>query len=185
MLNDIACAARSRGIVIEEVSAGATPTARYSLQQKGLTEYRCGNYVFFDRTQVGLGAATFDDCAMSVLARVVSKPANDRIILDCGSKTLSSDGARGFAPMPGHGAVFRDLALKPGQRPDDDLIVERLSEEHATVRVSSGATPLQPGDLVRVLPNHACVVTNLVDQLWLLDGDRVESLPVAARGKIQ
>ena len=185
LLTDIACAARTRGIPIEEVSAGATPTARYSLRQKGLSEYRCGNYVFFDRTQVGLGAATFDDCAMSVLARVVTKPAPDRIILDCGSKALSSDGARGFSPLPGHGAIFRDLDVTPGQEPDTDLIVERLSEEHATVRVASGATPLEPGNLVRVVPNHACVVTNLVDQLWLRDGERVEPLPVAARGKIQ
>lgn len=185
MLNDIACAARRRGIQVEEVSAGATPTARYSLQQKGLTEYRCGNYVFFDRTQVGLGAATFDDCAMSVLARVVSKPAPDRIILDCGSKTLSSDGARGFSAMPGHGAIFRDVAVRPAQQPDADLIIERLSEEHATVRVASGSTSLVPGDLVRVVPNHACVVTNLVDTLWLLDGEHVEPLAVAARGKIQ
>ena len=184
MLNDIACAARTRAIPIEEVSAGATPTARYSLRQKGLTEYRCGNYVFFDRTQVGLGAATFDDCAMSVLARIVTKPAPDRIILDCGSKTLSSDGARGFSALPGHGAIFRDISVKPGQRPDDDLIIERLSEEHATVRVASGATPLEPGDLVRVVPNHACVVTNLVDELWLREGERVEPLPVAARGRI-
>jgi D-serine deaminase-like pyridoxal phosphate-dependent protein len=141
--------------------------------------------VFFDRTQVGLGAATFDDCAMSVLARVVTKPSPDRIILDCGSKTLSSDGARGFTPLPGHGAIFRDLAVQAGQQPDSDLLIERLSEEHATVRVASGMTSLEPGDLVRVIPNHACVVTNLVDELWLRDGDHVEPLPVAARGKIQ
>lgn len=184
MLNDIACAARTRGLPIDEVSAGATPTARYSLQQKGLTEYRCGNYVFFDRTQVGLGAATFDDCAMSVLARVVSKPAADRIILDCGSKTLSSDGARGFSPMPGHGALFREVETKPGQQPDPDLIIERLSEEHATVRVASGATSLEPGDLVRVVPNHSCVVTNLVDEVWLRVGDHLEPLDIVARGKI-
>jgi D-serine deaminase-like pyridoxal phosphate-dependent protein len=183
-LNDIACAARSRGLPIEEVSAGATPTARYSLQQKGLTEYRCGNYVFFDRTQVGLGAATFDDCAMSILARVVSKPAPDRIILDCGSKTLSSDAARGFSPLPGHGAIFREVQIKPGQQPDADLIIERLSEEHATVRVASGATSLEPGNLVRVVPNHACVVTNLVDAVWLRVGDQLEPLEIVARGKI-
>ena len=73
----------------------------------------------------------------------------------------------------------------PGLQPDPDLIIERLSEEHATVAVASGATPLEPGDRVRVLPNHACVVTNLMDQLWLVDEERVESLPVAARGKIQ
>lgn len=184
MLSEIACAARSRGIRIEEVSAGATPTARHSLKQKGLTEYRCGNYVFFDRTQVGLGAATFDDCAMFVLARVVSKPAPDRIILDAGSKTLSSDGARGFSAMPGHGAIFRDLNVTPGQQPDHDLIIERLSEEHATVRVASGATSLEPGDLVRVVPNHACVVTNLVDALWLVADGHIETLPVVARGKL-
>jgi D-serine deaminase-like pyridoxal phosphate-dependent protein len=184
ILTCVATAARGAGVPIEEISAGATPTARYSLEHSGLTEYRAGNYVFFDRTQVGLGAATFDDCAMTVLARVVSKPAADRIILDSGSKTLSSDGARGFQPMPGHGAVFRARHARAGQRPDPDLIIERLSEEHATVRVASGSTPLEPGDCVRVLPNHSCVVTNLVNELWLVDGDRVEALPVAARGRI-
>jgi D-serine deaminase-like pyridoxal phosphate-dependent protein len=185
VLASIAGAAREAGLAIDEISAGATPTARYSLQQDGLTEYRAGNYVFFDRTQVGLGAATLDDCAMTVLARVVTKPAADRIILDCGSKTLSSDGARGFTPLPGHGSIFRELSAATGRHPDADLIIERLSEEHATVRVASGSTPLEPGDRVRVLPNHSCVVTNLVDELWLVEGDSVEPLPVAARGKIQ
>lgn len=185
ILTSIAAALRDAGVAVGEISAGATPTARYSLAQDGLTEYRAGNYVFFDRTQVGLGAATFDDCALTVLARVVSKPAADRIILDSGSKTLSSDGARGFTPMPGHGTVFRDLLAQPGQQPDGDLIVERLSEEHATVRVASGTTTLEPGDLVRVLPNHACVVANLVNEVWLIDGVAAECLPVAARGLIQ
>jgi D-serine deaminase-like pyridoxal phosphate-dependent protein len=185
-LQALADAARRAGVVIDEISAGATPTARFSLEQDGLTEYRAGNYVFFDRTQVGLGAATFDDCAMTVLARVVSKPAQNRIILDSGSKTLSSDGARGFGPLPGHGAVIREVMPRPGLRPDDDLLVERLSEEHATVRVQSGTTPLEPGDRVRILPNHACVVTNLVDQIWLVDGPCVvQPLPIAARGRIQ
>lgn len=185
ILGSIGAAARAVGIAIDEISAGATPTARYALQQDGLTEYRAGNYVFFDRTQVGLGAATLDDCALTVLARVVSKPAPDRLVLDCGSKTLSSDSARGFGALPGHGAVFCDLASSPGLVPDAHLIVERLSEEHATVRVADGACTLAPGDLVRVLPNHACVVANLVDDLWLTDGDQVEPLPVAARGRIQ
>jgi D-serine deaminase-like pyridoxal phosphate-dependent protein len=185
VLTTLAEAVRKDGIAIEELSAGATPTARYSLQQPGLTEYRPGNYVYFDRTQVGLGAATFDDCALTVLATVVSKPSSDRLVLDCGSKTLSSDHARGFSPLQGHGAIFRDTVAVSGAQPDQNLIVERLSEEHATVRVASGSTPLEPGDRVRVLPNHACVVSNLVDQVWVMDGGTVvEALPVAARGKI-
>ena len=185
MLVSLSEAARSAGVALEELSAGATPPARFSLQQDGLTEYRAGNYVYFDRTQVGLGAATLDDCALTVLATVVSKPGPDRIILDSGSKTLTSDAARGFSPIQGYGAVLRDTSGRPGQQPDADLIVERLSEEHATVRVAGGNTTLQPGDRVRVIPNHSCVVSNLVDQAWLVDGLRVlEPMPIAARGRI-
>jgi D-serine deaminase-like pyridoxal phosphate-dependent protein len=173
-LAGLAAAARAAGVAVDELSAGATPTARFSLQQDGLTEYRAGNYVYFDRTQVELGAAALDDCALTVLSRVVSKPARDRVILDAGSKTLSSDGARGFRPTPGYGIVL-DHA---------DLLVERLSEEHATVRARQGETKLAPGDLVRILPNHACVVSNLVDRAWLVDRDEVSALPIAARGRI-
>ncbi|MGH9332054.1 MAG: alanine racemase, partial [Vicinamibacterales bacterium] len=101
--------ARQTGLELEEISVGATPTARFSVGEKDLTEIRPGNYVYFDRTQVGLGAARYEDCALTVLARVVSRPSRDRVILDCGSKTLSSDGARGFQPAPGYGVVLRDL----------------------------------------------------------------------------
>lgn len=185
MLTALAAAARESGIAIDELSAGATPSARFSLEQDGLTEYRAGNYVYFDRTQVGLGAATIDDCALTVLATVVSKPAADRIILDSGSKTLAADAARGFSPLPGHGVVLEKEAPGQGRRPDVDLVVERLSEEHATVRVTSGHTPLEPGDRVRIIPNHSCVVSNLVDEAWLVDGERVLGpLPIAARGRI-
>ena len=133
--------AQASSVEIEELSAGATPTARFSLAQEGLTEYRAGNYVYFDRTQVGLGAASLDDCALTVLATVVSKPAADRIILDCGSKTLAADGARGFSPLSGPRRVCADRCdATRVTRPDEDLIVERLSEEHATVRVAAGGT---------------------------------------------
>jgi len=172
-MRDLAERCRKNGVPVEEVSAGATPPARFSLQQTGFTEYRPGNYVYLDRTQVALGAGLFEDCALSVLATVVSKPARNRIILDSGSKTLTNDGARGFSPAPGYGVVVNE----------PNLLIERLSEEHATVKVD-GTTRLEPGDRVRIIPNHSCVVSNLVDQAWLVDGDTVEPLPIAARGRI-
>ena len=131
-LGQLAEAARAQGVAVAELSVGATPTARFSASRPGLTELRPGNYVYFDRTQVGLGAASLDDCALTVISTVVSKPAPDRIILDAGSKTLSTDGARGFTPLPGFGAIFEDPASTVL---DESLLVERLSEEHATVRV--------------------------------------------------
>ena len=173
-MRDLAERCRKNGVPIEEVSAGATPPARFSLLQDGFTEFRPGNYVYLDRTQVALGAATIDDCALTVLATVVSKPAADRIILDSGSKTLTNDGARGFTPAPGYGTVIGH----------DNLVIERLSEDHATVKAVNRSTSLAPGDRVRIIPNHSCVVSNLVDQAWLVDGATAEPLPIAARGRI-
>ena len=174
---------RALGVDVAEISVGATPTARFSLTEPGVTELRPGNYIYFDRTQVGLGAAEWDDCALTVLARVVTAPAPDRIILDCGSKTLTNDLARGFTPMPGYGAVL--TAVHGVQTVDDYLVIERLSEEHATVKVQERGTRLRPGDLVRVVPNHSCVVSNLVDSAWMVTGtDVLEALRVSARGRI-
>jgi D-serine deaminase-like pyridoxal phosphate-dependent protein len=168
----------ARGVPIEELSVGATPTARFSARLDGITELRPGNYIYYDRMQVGLGAATWDDCALTVLARVVSRPADDRVILDSGSKTLTTDLVRGGA---GYGVVQQAL---DNPAPDERLTIERLSEEHATVRVAGGCT-LAPGDLVRIVPNHACTVSNLVDEAWIVNGvDALERLRIAARGRI-
>ena len=78
---------------------------------------------------------------------------------------------------PGKHSSPGDVAI------DANLLIERLSEEHATVRVLSGSTDLEPGDRVQIIPNHSCVVSNLVDQAWLVDGSTVEALPIAARGR--
>jgi D-serine deaminase-like pyridoxal phosphate-dependent protein len=180
LLMETAERARANGAAIGEISVGATPTARFSAGTPGITELRPGNYVYFDRTQVALGAASLGDCALTVLATVVTKHA-DRVIFDSGSKTLTSDGARG-AGNTGYGAVF--TSVEDASSIDAGLNIERLSEEHATVRVLGG-TRLQPGDRVRILPNHSCVVSNLVDEVCLVDGTTVvDRLPVAARGKI-
>lgn len=64
--------------------------------------------------------------------RRVARPAPDRVILDCGAKTLALDGARGFKQKPGHG-----LVILPDGTPDPTLVIERLSEEHATVKATS------------------------------------------------
>jgi len=179
---ELAAAARGAGIRTDEISVGATPSIRFSVAEDGITEVRPGNYAYLDRTQVALGSAALDDCAMTVMATVVTKPAPDRIILDSGSKTLTNDQARGFGDCPGFGLVLRDLEAPIA---DSNLLVQRLSEEHATVKVLDGHTDLKPGDRVRVVPNHACVVSNLMDAVLLVDGlTVVDTLPISARGKI-
>ena len=180
ILGHLASRARSAGIEIAEISVGSTPTARFIARQAGVTEMRPGNYVFFDRTQVGLEATAIDNCALTVLATVVSRPSPTRLNFDAGSKTLTSDGVRGFGSPTGHGLVFPSI---DATTPDPTIAIQRLSEEHATAEVPESCR-LKPGDRVRIVPNHSCVVTNLADELTLVEGGAiVGTLKVDARGK--
>jgi D-serine deaminase-like pyridoxal phosphate-dependent protein len=159
-------------MTIEEVSVGSTPTARGAMRVSGVTECRPGNYVYHDASQVSLGTCGIEDCALTVLATVVSVPSADRAVLDCGSKTLSTDSLRPRANGLGW-ILGRESRL------------DRLSEEHGVVRVAAGET-FRVGEKVRVLPNHACVVSNLHDRVVLARGERVEGeWSVAARGRVR
>jgi D-serine deaminase-like pyridoxal phosphate-dependent protein len=163
---------RAEGLPVEEASVGSTPTARTVMSVPGVTECRPGNYVYHDASQVSLGTCGVEDCAMTVLATVVSVPAPDRAVLDCGSKTLSSDTLR--PEGPGHGWILGRKSR-----------IEKLSEEHGVVRVEPGET-FRVGERVRVLPNHACVVSNLHDSVTLVRGEEVEGdWAVAARGRVR
>lgn len=180
ILRRLAVAAKEAGVDVEEISVGSTPTARFITLQTGVTEMRPGNYVFYDRTQAGLRAAAIESCAMSVVSTVVSRPVASRVVFDAGSKTLTSDAARGFGAVTGHGLVFPAVEASA---PDPSIVIERLSEEHAVARVLP-ACRLRPGDRVRILPNHACTVTNLANELLLVEGtDIVDRVQVTARGK--
>ena len=159
-----------RGLSAPVVSAGGTPSMWQSDELRPtVTEYRVGNYAFYDRMSIAAGAASLDDIALTVHATVVSRPASDRAILDSGSKALTSD----LGPDPGYGLVLE----APGST------IEKLSEEHAHV-VLAGEDELELGQRVRIVPNHACVVVNLYDDLAIMRDDVLEtSWRVAARGR--
>ena len=168
------------GLEPGEVSVGSTPTAKVSGQVAGISEIRPGNYVFNDAIQVALGVVGLERCALTVLSTVISTPAADRVVLDAGSKTLALDkGAHGASLVKGYGLIMDDQ----GQA-RSGLTIERLSEEHGVVTVT-GTRPLL-NTRFRIIPNHACTVINLFDQVYGVRGEVVEtSWKVAARGKLQ
>lgn len=164
------------------LSVGSTPSmAAFANAQRGgfaVTEIRPGNYVFNDAMQVALGSATLADCALTVLATVVSKHrdgAHERAFLDAGKKILTSDTGYG---LTGHGVLLYNAQT---MTPLPHARITALSEEHAWVEVPGGAT-LQVGDRVRIVPNHACVCVHTQDRLFEVDGEHfLGVLPVDAR----
>jgi D-serine deaminase-like pyridoxal phosphate-dependent protein len=159
-----------------EISVGSTPTVLAAEGYEGLTEIRPGNYVFMDGTVLRLGLAKLDEVALTVRVTVLSR--NDRyLIVDAGSKVLSSDkGAHGT----GDGGFGR--AYRPGLT-GDGLIVERLSEEHGWI--AHGGADVHVGEPLEIVPNHACVVTNLVGKAWVVEaGSIVDRWTMQARGAV-
>lgn len=157
------------GLAVPVVTSGGTPDIWQAEKAGVLTEYRPGTYVYNDRSLVARGVATAEDCALTVLATVVSVPTPHRAIIDAGSKVLTSD----LLGLTGHGTVLG--------RPD--LAIDQLSEEHGRL-VSEGPIDLRVGDRLRIVPNHACVVTNMVDAVHVLGAGGVEAWPVVARGRV-
>jgi D-serine deaminase-like pyridoxal phosphate-dependent protein len=160
------------GILVPIVSGGGTP-ALWSVDRfPMLTEHRAGTCIYNDAMVVRSGTATWANCAMRVRATVVSRPNDGRAILDCGTKVLTSD----QYGMPGFGQVLEY----------PEAAITALSEEHGTVDLSRCPERPRVGEVVNVVPNHCCVVSNMMDELVGVRGDRVEVVwPVAARGRVR
>ncbi|SFU44012.1 alanine racemase [Alicyclobacillus macrosporangiidus] len=162
---------RESGIEVEQVSVGSTPACKSGIVIDGITEWRPGTYVFNDVNELSRGTP-LENCALSILATVVSHSAIDRAVIDAGSKTLTSEPARRG------GAGFGYIKEWP------KAVLERLYEEHGVVQLNGEACEI--GQRVTIIPNHVCPVVNLMEHVYVTRGDEViDQWPVDARGKIQ
>jgi len=162
------CAAH--GLTLAVVSSGGTPNMG-RVGEAGETQYRSGTAIYNDRMMMAAGVATPQDCALFVHATVVSAASPGRVILDAGSKTLTTD----LGGLKGYGL----LVDYP------DAAIYQLAEEHGFVDVSQCAKAPALGEVVRILPNHVCPVSNLFDRIALTrDGRDAGWLTIDARGRV-
>lgn len=157
----------------EIVSTGSTPTFCGELEDPYINILHPGNYIFHDYIQMSLGIAKEKDCALTVLASVISNPSSDRLICDAGAKCLGLDkGAHGNAAITGHGYVINH----------PEITVTGLSEEVGKLQIN-GCTDLKLGDKIQIIPNHSCSSANLTDYFIGIRNGKIEGvIYVDARG---
>ncbi|MCB1499361.1 MAG: alanine racemase [Bauldia sp.] len=162
---------KAEGIPVPVVSGGGTPALLSLGDFPMVTEHRPGTYVFNDVMMVHSGIATWDDCALTVRATVVSLPTGDRGIIDAGSKALTREQY--------YVKNFGKVVEYPG------AVVNNMSEEHGMIDFSGSETRPKVGDVINIIPNHCCVCINMHDKVFGIRGEDVEiEWPVAARGKL-
>jgi D-serine deaminase-like pyridoxal phosphate-dependent protein len=163
---------REHGLDAAMVSTGGSPNLKNLGKLNGATEHRPGTYIYNDRMQVAAGVATLEDCALTIYSTVVSRAAPERGILDAGSKTLTSDSGG----LDGYGLILEHPEAR----------IARFAEEHGFLDLARSNTRPEVGDVVRIVPNHVCVVVNMMDEVVMVRGEEIVGLlPVAARGKLR
>lgn len=161
------------GCVVNEVITAGTPAFLHSLSHPGLTALADdgrhtvspGTVVFHDarseleNPQLGLVPAA------TVVTRVVSHPAAQRVTCDAGHKAVSADMGDPCACVLGH----------------PEWVAESPSEEHLPLTIAAGALPPR-GTVLQLIPEHVCPTVNLAERAVLVEGDGHWALAdVAAR----
>ena len=160
------------GLSCQRISGGSTPT-RYLTHETCVNELRAGTAIFLDRQSADSEPELhIDACALSVEVTVVSTALPGRIVIDAGSKTLTSDPH----PEGGFGAVVGH----------PDLAIVGLNEEHGYVDLGSSEAGFAVGDRLSIVPNHVCACVNLHDFVLGVRRGTVERLiEVEARGLVR
>ena len=157
------------GLPCPVVSNGGTPNLARVAQVPVATEHRAGTYIYNDRSLIARGACAIADCATTVQATVVSRPTETRAVIDAGSKMLTSD----LLGLEGYGLV----------REAREAHIRSLSEEHGVIDLESTDWRPAIGEVISIIPNHVCVVSNMVDAVIFRETDGSHrQVEVAARG---
>ncbi|MHA1995735.1 MAG: alanine racemase [Candidatus Hodarchaeales archaeon] len=160
---------KTQGFKDCQLSIGDTPTCSVSDDFSGIDEIRPGSFVFYDLEQVSLGACSELNLAMGVACPVVAKyPKRSQIIIYGGAVHLSkeyqltSSGKRSFGKV----AIYSDHKWS---NPLKSTYVSSISQEHGIIQTNTSILEqVRIGDILLILPVHACLTANLFNQYTTL-----------------
>jgi D-serine deaminase-like pyridoxal phosphate-dependent protein len=187
VLVDFAQLLRGNGITVPSISIGSTPTMTLTNKLDGVNEIRPGNYAFYDYTQVQLGVCSISDCALTVIASVIShQPKALYFITDAGALTLSKDlGATHIRNDMGMGILYEDYERKR-LFAHIDVQIQSLSQEHGKIVVCKDTNiegQFKPGERVRILEHHSCLTAANFDYYNVLRCNEVYDQWKILRGR--
>lgn len=159
------------------VSIGSTPSLMHDFEiLSGVTELRPGTYILMDASQ-GNAYQSQEVCAASVLATVISKPTDERIILDVGAKGITMQTRnKGICAVNGMGYI----------KQFPKAVIYDVYDEHAIIYNKDMHDKVSIGDKVEIIPVHICPVMNLHEKAYIVsNGEIVEEVPILCKGKLQ
>jgi 3-hydroxy-D-aspartate aldolase len=162
----------ANGIRCDNITGAGTGTFEFEAASGVYTELQCGSYIFMDADygrnldKDGAPTRVFEP-SLFVWATVMSRPAEERAIVDAGLKALAFDS--------GPPLVWDEPVAT----------YERASDEHGRLGIAAATNRLKLGDKVKLVPGHCDPTVNLYDWYVAVRGERVEAVwPITARGAV-
>jgi len=147
----------SAGLAPATVSSGSTPSLFNTHLVKGVNEIRVGTALLNDYFVLRFGHCGLEECALRVVATVVSDIIPGQVLIDAGSKALSAK------------QLLRRESLEMGYVVEyPEARIFRLHEEHGWIDVSKCNHPPKTGDRMSIVPVNAALCMNLYDHFYLL-----------------
>ncbi len=154
-----------------ELSIGDTPCCSLMNDFTEIDEIRPGNFVFYDVMQYQLGSCSIEQIAAALACPVVDKNQKRKeIIIYGGAVHLSKEyilqnGSKCF------GYIVR-LRKDGWEKPLKNTFLTSLSQEHGIIQTTDEEfDKINIGDIIGVLPVHACLTANLMKQYLTLDDE--------------
>lgn len=166
---------RKIGLPCAMVSLGSTPAILHAKALPGVSEARCGIYIFQDLLQAGIGACSEEDIALTILTTVTARhPQHNRLVIDAGGLALSKDrSTMGRSFDAAYGWVCDAQSCER----IGDLQVQTVSQELGLVTSKSGKgldfDRFPVGSQLRILPNHADMTAAAYDTYHTVTGGRL------------
>lgn len=147
------------------VTGGGTGTTMITGKIKGMTEIQPGTYATMDATYSKVMGHLFSP-AVKIVTTVISKPSAERLIVDAGSKSISTD--YGLPEVIDH----------------PDWVYQCGGDEYGILRhVKGHVMGGDIGDEISLYPSHGCTTFSLYDTIYGFRNNILEIEMPIGRGR--
>ena len=150
-----------------QISLGDTPTCSIMKSFNGIDEIRCGNFVYYDVQHLMLGVIEESQIAAALACPVIGiYPMRNEIVIYGGAVHLSKDRAIDWEGRDIYGLVAPPLNTEyQWGSVLEKTYVKSLSQEHGVIKTTPQVIEkIKTGDLLMILPPHACLTANLMKE---------------------
>lgn len=160
------------------IALGDTPSCSIAEDFTGIDSIHPGNFVYYDLVQESLGANTFQEIAICLAVPVVAvHPERKEVIVHSGWTHQGKDSLMDAAGKTHYGLVVH-LEENGWSTPIPEARVTKLSQEHGVLSLPDEVMEkVKVGDVLGILPVHACATALMMGEVWTLEGERLEMMP--------